>query len=139
MEYEIYNPHNKPIEDLPVIYGFNNGGSHDWWQAQLIAEDGTLLGGHICSNEDFMRGDLGITKGSYPKRHETFRKHYPDGYKMDFVSGADARIHAGLNKAFENYKKLPADKKSGEGDNPTAVVEFSDGTKVDCVSGEKIS
>ena len=38
-----YNPSNKPFEDLPVIYGFNNGGSAGWYGAVLIAEDGMGL------------------------------------------------------------------------------------------------
>ena len=34
--YAIYNPLNKLIKELPVIYGFNNGGSPGWYHAQLI-------------------------------------------------------------------------------------------------------
>jgi len=102
-DYAVYNPHNKPFDELPVIYGFNNGGSKDWLQAELMAEDGTYLGGHICSAEGHMPHDLGILEGSRPDRHETFRKHYPDGYRMDFVSYADASKHEGLKHAFELY------------------------------------
>lgn len=51
MKYVIFNPHDKPETELPVIYGFNNGGSDDWWYGCLIAEDGTGLGSHICSAE----------------------------------------------------------------------------------------
>lgn len=102
--YEIYNPYNKSLDELPFIYGFNNGGSHCWWDGELIAEDGTALGGHICSDEDFMYGDLGILKGSRPDRHESFREHYPDGYKMDFISHMNVKNHTGLNQAFERNK-----------------------------------
>lgn len=60
----IFNPHNKPLEDLPVIYGFNNGGQ--------------------------------------PGRHETFREHYPDGYRMEFVPGEEVRARTceGLMTAY---------------------------------------
>jgi hypothetical protein len=99
--YEIYNPDNKPIEELPVIYGFNNGGQRDWWDAIAIAEDGTCLGGHTCSHEGYMRSDLGVIKGSRPDRHEQdYRKHYPDGYRMDFVPHAEVDGHEALQKAF---------------------------------------
>lgn len=60
--YEIYNPHNRPIEDLPIIYGFNDGGSRDWWIGQVIAENGCVLGSHLCGSEDYMYTDLGIIR-----------------------------------------------------------------------------
>lgn len=84
--FAVYNPHDKPIHELPVIYGFNNGGSPGWLHACLLADDGTVLGGHICSGEGYMFHDLGLLEGCRPDRHETFRKHYPDGYRMEWVS-----------------------------------------------------
>jgi hypothetical protein len=99
--YVVFNPHNKPLSDLPVIYGFNNGGYPGLYQATLIAADGTALGGHGCSTEGYMLHDLGILEGTRPDRHERFREHYPDGYRMDFVSYADAKDHPGLKRAFE--------------------------------------
>jgi len=99
-ESAIYNPHNKPLEELPVIYGFNNGGADQTWYGQLMAEDGTPLGSHICSNESFMLNDLGILEGRRPDRHEHFQKHYPDGYKMEFVSHSNVDEHEKLMKAI---------------------------------------
>ena len=100
MEAAVHNPHGRPVEKLPVIYGFNNGGSPGWFSGVLIAADGTGLGGHLCSSEGYMYGDLGIIEGSRPDRHETFRQHYPDGYRMEFVPYADVPGHAALNEAF---------------------------------------
>jgi len=60
--------------------------------AQLLAEDGTALGSHLCSAEGYMPHDLGILDGSRPDRHEDFRAHYPDGYRMDFVRWNDPRL-----------------------------------------------
>lgn len=97
-----FNPHDKPFDELPVIYGFNNGGSPGWYSAVLLAEDGTGLGRHVCSDEGFMYGDLGILEGSRPDRHETFKKHYPDGYRMDFVTMEETKAgHAGIQAAYE--------------------------------------
>lgn len=110
MEYAIYNPNNKPVEELPVIYGFNNGGNYGMMHAQLIAEDGTAMGSHLCSSEGYMLGDLGILEGTRPDRHEGFKKHYPDGYRMAF---ADA-YHPAITKAIELNKQL---KESGEESN----------------------
>lgn len=103
--YAVFNPHGKPLGELPVIYGFNNGGPAGLLHAVLIAEDGTCLGGHCCSAEGYMRHDLGILEGSRPDRHETFRKHYPDGYRMDFVPAADVMTHPGLEAAYQKNQE----------------------------------
>ncbi len=81
-----FNPNGLAIEELPIIYGFENGG----WDERnregiLLAEDGTFLGSHICSSESFMLSDLGIVEGTREDRHETFKEHYPNGYVMKFV------------------------------------------------------
>ena len=99
--YAVFNPHDKPVEELPVIYGFNDGGSPDWWRGQLLSEDGTALGSHICSNEGYMPHDLGVLEGSRPDRHKTFQTHYPDGYRMEFISYSDVFNHEGLKRAIE--------------------------------------
>lgn len=99
--YAVFNPQNKPIEILPVIFGFNNGGSPGWYSGELIAEDGTHLGNHVCSHEGYMRHDLGILEGSRPDLHETFRKHYPEGYRMAFVAWSEVETCEPLKKAFE--------------------------------------
>jgi len=108
--YEVFNPHNKPFNELPIIYGFNNGGSGSFLSACLLAEDGTGLGGHSCSHEGYMRHDLGILKGTRPDRHKTFQEHYPDGYRMDFVSYKDFKNHEGLKKACDLNQQKEAEK-----------------------------
>lgn len=104
--YALYNPANKPINELPVIYGFNNGGAAGWLFAVLVAEDGTDLGGHCCSNEAYMKHDLGILEGTRLDRHKTFKDHYPEGYRMDFVPYEEARNHKGLIKAYKLRKEV---------------------------------
>ncbi len=97
----VYNPNKEPVEKLPIIYGFNNGGEPGWMIAVLLAEDGTGLGSHLCSSEAYMPSDLGILEGTRPDRHETFKKHYPNGYRMVFVKGDEVMTHKGLNKAYD--------------------------------------
>jgi len=121
MKKEVYNPKELNESKLPTIYGFNNGGNPGWFTGQLIAEDGTPLGSHLCSHEVFMPGDLGIVKASRPDRHETFREHYPDGYKMEFVSAAEIKTHKGLQDAFKNNAKL--DVEETKGSNASIEVE----------------
>jgi hypothetical protein len=107
--WTVFNPNSKPLEELPVIYGFNNGGSPGWYSAVAISEDGHCLGGHLCSHEGYMEHDLGILEGAREDRHEkSYRKHYPGGYRMEFVSSQDIPDHAALNKAFDLNKAMPA-------------------------------
>lgn len=110
--WAVHNPHGKPVDELPVIYGFNNGGQRDWWYGQLLSEDGHGLGGHVCSSEGYMPHDLGVLEGSRPDRHEGFRQVYPDGYRMEFVPGAEVGDHAALQLAFERNAALPRQEKS---------------------------
>lgn len=106
--YAVFNPHNKPVDELPTIYGFNNGGSQDWWNGVLLAEDGAGLGGHVCSHEGYMRHDLGILEGSRPDRHEHFRAHYPDGYRMAFIPSEHVMTHPGLDAAVKRNQEKAA-------------------------------
>jgi hypothetical protein len=101
----VYNPHNKPIDELPFIYGFNNGGSGDNWTAQLLSADGMGLGSHWCSSEAYMPADLGCLKGTRPDRHEGFRKHYPNGYQMAFIPTSEMESHEGFQAAIAEAKR----------------------------------
>lgn len=116
--YAIYNPQGRPFEELPVIFGFNNGGNPGWYSGRLLAEDGTGLGSHICSHEGYMLADLGILDGSRPDRHEGFRKHYPDGYRMEFV-GLD-EVKNRTNERFEDaVKRAEATRRSTSDEHHT--------------------
>jgi hypothetical protein len=102
--YAFYNPENKSINDLPIIYGFNNGPCGPWgelYRGILLAEDGAGLGSHICSHEEYIPLDLGILEGTCKDRHEVFKKHYPHGYRMDFVSKDNVPNHKKLRVAYE--------------------------------------
>ncbi len=105
----VFNPLNKPEAELPVIYGFNNGGSPGWMDAQLLAQDGTHQGSHLCSSEAYMPADLGCLEGTASSRHEGFKTHYPEGYRMEFVGHADVPTHPGLNAAIQLYKEANND------------------------------
>jgi hypothetical protein len=104
----IFYPNGASIESLPVIYGFNNGGNPGWMEAVLLSQDGKCLGGHLCSSEAYMPHDLGILEGTRPDRHETFRAHYPSGYRMEFVGYGAIANHAGLQAAFKAHEDKQA-------------------------------
>lgn len=106
MTNAVFNPKNLPVENLPIIYGFNNGSGMGGVIGMLIAEDGTVLGSHASSDEAWLPYDLGVEEGRRPARHETFRKHYPDGYRMEFVSYKDVDNTPKLVEAFALNAKL---------------------------------
>lgn len=102
----VYNPLDMAISELPIIYGFNNGGSRGWCSGVLVAEDGHYLGGHACSDEAYMLHDLGILHGCREDRHDTFKLHYPDGYIMEFVPFDSVKEHEGLQHALALNEEL---------------------------------
>lgn len=114
--WSVFNPHDKPLADLPIIYGFNNGGSPGWYSAVSIAQDGTALGGHCCSAEAYMPHDLGILEGTRPDRHkDSYQKHYPGGYRMVWVPTEDLAGHPGIDEACRlNRERADANKGDGE-------------------------
>ena len=67
---------------LPAVYLFSNtrGGDSLAW---AIAEDGTVLGAHICSHRGYMRHDL----HDRPDRLAAIQAHYPDGYRLVVLMG----------------------------------------------------
>jgi len=116
--WAIFNPHGKPVQELPAIYGFNNGGSPGWYSAVAIAEDGACLGGHLCSAEGYMPHDLGILEGTRLDRHEdAYQKHYPDGYRMVWVSSEELKGHSGIDEACR-LNQLAAEKQKAADASP---------------------
>jgi len=110
----IYNPLGKDVKELPRIFGFNNGGSRNYLSALTLAENGVVLGSHLCSHEGYMPWDLGILEGTREDRHEKdYRTHYPEGYRMVWVSSDDfaenteeAKIIKALAMAANNKDTL---------------------------------
>lgn len=109
----VYNPNNLPLEELPFIMGFNNGGSRDWYTAIAIAEDGHCLGSHMCSHEAYMPHDLGVLEGTRLDRHEeSYQQHYPEGYRMIFIPSSEVAGCELLQRAFKLNQQLAAKESS---------------------------
>lgn len=88
------------MDAKPKIYAFSNVRGGGDGIAYAMAADGTVLGSHWCSHESYVPIDLGVREGCRADRHETYAKHYPDGYEMEFVRAADVKTHEGLREAF---------------------------------------
>ena len=90
----------------PKIFCFSNVVGGGDGEALALAEDGTCLGSHWCSHESFVRVDLGVTEGSRPDRHKTYKEHYPDGYEMVFVPSSKVKNHPQIKIACELNHKI---------------------------------
>lgn len=128
----IFNPHNKPLEDLPRIMAFNNTkGRSDWNSCLAMAEDGHVLGSHFCSHEGYAPHDLGVLEGTRDDRHkESYQVHYPDGYVMEFVRGENVESHAKLMEAFERNKRLGEAAVVKEANMASVKITLDDGTEI---------
>lgn len=104
----------------PNIYCFSNVESGGNGIAYAMAEDGTVLGSHWCSHECYVSGDLGVTKGARPDRHETYKEHYPDGYEMIFVPASEVKTHKGISNAIKLNQKMHPEVK---GDHASVEIE----------------
>lgn len=82
------------------IYCFSNVVGGGDGIAYAIGDDGVILGSHWCSHECYVPNDLGVNEGSRPDRHETYGKHFPNGYEMEFVPASKVETHEGLQEAF---------------------------------------
>lgn len=98
------------------IYAFSNVVGGGDGIAYAMGDDGTVLGSHWCSNEGYVPHDLGVREGSRPDRHENYRKHFPDGYEMEFVPAAEVKTHPGLVEAFR-LNQLQADAEKANADS----------------------
>lgn len=81
------------------IFAFNNGGSENCLQAVAIGEDGRVVAYHICSDESFMRGDLGVD-GDWSGKHKLYDEAYGVGnWTIEWVD--DPSNHFGLKQALK--------------------------------------
>ena len=55
-----------------------------------LCEDGTNLASHLCSDEYYVPHDMGM--GDSIWKHETYDKHYPDGYELVWVGEIEKAI-----------------------------------------------
>ena len=94
------------MTDKPKIYCFSNVHGGREGPAYAMAEDGTVLGLHICSNEACIPHDLGVNEGARRDRHKTYAEHYQDGYEMEFIRASDVKNHEGLSHAFELNREM---------------------------------
>lgn len=101
----IHNPLDRPVEDLPVVYGVSQGGPRFFISGILISEDGRVFGAHVSSNEFYLPGDLQVLASHVGARHEAIRAAYPEGYRMEFIRHFDAGNHEGLRGALAKNRE----------------------------------
>ena len=55
------------------IYVFNNGGVPGFYQILALCECGDFIASHVCSDDDFIRVDMGF--GTSTRMHDRYREH----------------------------------------------------------------
>lgn len=88
----------------PRIFCFSDVIFGGLGMAFAMAEDGTILGSNICSDESLVPKYMGALEGSTSLRHSVYKEHYPDGYEMEFVPAKNAHEHTAFMAA--NQKRL---------------------------------
>jgi hypothetical protein len=87
---------------VPRIFLFiNSGAGTDWVVSMAMAEDGTVLGGHVSSNDSFAHLDIGHTSNA---KHGDYLAHYPGGFEVEWVDNVHA--HAGLMAAYAKNQAM---------------------------------
>lgn len=89
------------MKEKPKIFCFSNVVGGGEGMAYALAEDGTVLGSHLCSHEIYVQYDLGVAEGYRPDRHDDYKSHYPNGYQMEFVPAHDVGCHEGISRAMK--------------------------------------
>jgi len=104
-EWVVFNPQGRPVGELPVVYAYGNNkaNGHHFVRAIAMAEDGHVLATHACSHEGYVMHDLGVVPNGWKNEH--YEKHYPDGYRMEFVRTDDILSHEGLLAAYERNQE----------------------------------
>lgn len=120
-------------EALPRIYVFDNTNQHEWHHGIAIAEDGVCVAQHCSSTLWFCMTDMGmpidataavvnehardddttqdyrefkVTPFSYFK-HDLYKKHYPNGYILEWIPRDQIESHEGLTAAYKKNQELP--------------------------------
>lgn len=96
-------------KQLPKIYVFCNSCSPQCHRFMAIAEDGTFLGGHICSGHEYADHDMGVVENGW--KRDLYAAHYPGGFtveRLDIRSRQDADNHPGLSNAFKLNQAMTA-------------------------------
>lgn len=81
---------------MGTIYVWCNACAHQWHEFMAMAEDGTYLAGHICSDHGFAHHDMGVDADGW--KRDIYDKHYPEGYTVELVE--DPASHKGIAAAY---------------------------------------
>lgn len=85
---------------LPRIYVFSMEGNPGEGPFIAMAEDGAIVGNHYCSSEAWACHDL--ISNLTPNHHfEEYKRHYPNGFEMEFCCAKERFINVRLAKAIE--------------------------------------
>ncbi len=67
-----------------------------------LAEDGKGLAGHVSSNREWAKHDIGLTSNWH---HEAYDAYYPNGYELEWVGCIDDTTHEGWLTALKRNQE----------------------------------
>ncbi len=103
----VFNPLKQEEDKLPTIYCFLKIIEGQKGIAVAVSQDGYVLGTHACSSEQYVPHDLGVLERTRLDRHDiSYKKHYPNGYKMAFIKNEEMKAHSGFQEAYQKNVKL---------------------------------
>lgn len=104
----VYNPNDiEDLETLPVIFGYVVRKGRGYCNVAAMSEDGVTLYEHSCSDESWAAIDLGVAKFTALDVHENvYKKHYPDGYHMEWVSEFEVEKHERFQAALDANSEM---------------------------------
>lgn len=101
-----FNPNGLPTDELPVVYGFDNGNSDDGFAiGVLIDADGERIAECETGDSEELQQELGLLGTpalmAALSIHCYLNRKHPDGYVTKFVKYEDVLKDPGLQEAIE--------------------------------------
>lgn len=92
---------------MPKVYVFNNGTQQRTGGVyyDVISEDGVFFSQEVFESKEDAHDLLGV--GHSTRRHDVYRRYYPDGFEVEAVDDPDN--HAGFQKAMQLHRDMPVE------------------------------
>lgn len=100
----IYNPAHRPIDELPVIYGYVSGANPKGCLCLAVSSDGDYLGNRWCTSPEFMAYDLSLAIDGGCQMIKFYLERYQNGFRCVAVPHGEEDSHVGLQKALDKLE-----------------------------------
>lgn len=69
-----------------------------------LSEDGEVITSHVCSNENFVKHDMGLNSNW---KHKVYDEYYPEGWELEYIEDIETALEENnkFKKAMEKAKE----------------------------------